>query len=279
VKERLCLVCRTPLHDILKENVHPTCAMFDSDPDYDPLALKIKSQLTEIIRWADANTTRSQQKRIGPSEMGDPCDRRIGYRIAEVPEVNDRFDPWAGIVGTSIHSWLDDAITAWVKAHNSTSWLTETPVSMDGFIRGRSDLFNLDEACVIDHKGAGPSVMRKVLKDGPGIGYVVQIHLYGYGYENLGHQVRKVALAFYPRAGWLKDMYVWTADYDRNIALAALDRVSAIAQQVISLDALNQGHRWEQVEATPSDSCGFCPWFSRNKEAETGADGTGCPGR
>lgn len=277
--ERLCLVCRTRLHDVIKEDVHPTCTpLFDTDPDHDPLAERLKSQLTEIIRWADGNSARSQQKRIGPSEMGDPCDRRIGYRIAEVPEINDRFDPWAGIVGTSIHSWLDAAITAWVTEHGSKTWLTETPVSLDGFIRGRSDLFNVDEACVIDHKGAGPSVMKKVLKDGPGIGYVVQIHLYGYGYENLGHKVRKVALAFYPRAGWLKDMYVWTADYDREIALAALDRVSAIARQVISLDVLNQSHRWEQVDATPSDSCGFCPWYARNREAEVGADGTGCPG-
>lgn len=281
MKRRVCLVCQQPLAEVLKENVHPACILFDDTPAYDPLALKLKQQLVEIIKWANFNSPRSLQKLIGPSEMGDPCDRRVGYRIAEVPEVNDRFDPWAAIVGTSIHSWLDEAISAWVLAHRSTSWLTETPVQVSEIIRGRSDLFYVDEACVIDHKGAGPSVMKKVVKDGPGPGYVVQVQLYGYGYEQLGHTVKKVALAFYPRAGWLRDMYVWTADYDREVALAALARVSRIATEVMSLEVLKEGHghRWEQVDATPADSCGFCPWYVPDRNAEVGANETGCPGR
>jgi hypothetical protein len=164
-------------------------------------------------------------------------------------------------------------------AHNSTSWLTETRVQIESIVGGTSDLFNVDESCVIDHKGAGPSVMKEVVKNGPGAGYVVQIQLYGYGYEQLGYPVKKVALAFYPRAGWLRDMYVWTADYDRNVALGALDRVSRIAQEVIKLDVLNKSHRWEQIEATPSDHCGFCPWYDNNRPAELGADENGCPGR
>lgn len=279
LRGRKCLVCQEPLHDRLTENVHPSCILFDDTPGYDPLARKLKSQLIDIIKWADKNAARSQQKTIGPSEMGDPCDRRIGYRVAEVPEVNDRFDPWAAIVGTSIHSWLDEAISSYVLAHGSSSWLTETRVQISQIIGGRSDLFNVDEACVIDHKGAGPSVMKKTVKDGPGPGYVVQVQLYGYGYEQLGLEVKKVALAFYPRAGWLRDMYVWTADYDRNVALAAIDRVSRIASQVIELDALKEGHRWQQVPATPSDHCGFCPWYVSDREAEVGANGSGCPGR
>lgn len=281
VKARTCLVCGTELNHRLTENVHPSCILFDPGDDYDPLARRLKEQLVEIIKWHEFNSPRSMQKRIGPSEMGDPCDRRIGYRVAEVPEVNRGFDPWAAIVGTSIHSWLDDAISAWVTKTGNKAWLTETPVTLDGFIKGRSDLFNVDEACVIDHKGAGPSTMKKMVKEGPGPGYVVQVQLYGYGYEQLGYQVKKVALAFYPRAGWLRDMYVWTADYDRDVALAALDRVSRIASQVIELEILKEsnGHRWEQVEATPSDYCGFCPWFVSNRSLEMGANNSGCPGR
>lgn len=283
MKQRTCLICGKVLAEALgpKVNVHPACILFDDTPAQDPLALKLKSQLINIIRWADANSARSLQKTIGPSEMGDPCDRRIGYRVAEVPEVNDRFDPWAAIVGTSIHSWLDEAIRAWVLAHGSTSWLTETALPISEILGGRSDLFNVDESCVIDHKGAGPSIMKKVLKDGPGPGYIVQIQLYGYGYERLGLSVKKVALAFYPRAGWLRDLYVWTADYDRSVALAALDRVSRIAQEVIELNILKEGndHRWEQMEAVPSDDCGFCPWYTADRNPEVGANSKGCPGR
>ena len=279
---RVCLVCQKPMSVVLDGlNTHPACILFDDTPGEDLLALKLKRQLIDIIKWADANTARSRQKRIGPSEMGDPCDRRIGYCIAEIPEVNDRFDPWAAIVGTSIHSWLEDAVQAWVVHHKSTSWLTETPVTLDGFITGRSDLYYVDDACVIDHKGAGPSVMRKVVKDGPPPGYVVQVQLYGYGYEQLGQPVKKVALAFYPRAGWLRDMYVWTADYDRDVAVAALARISRIAQDVMKLEILKEGneHRWEQLDAVPSDSCGFCPWYEPDRNMEVGANATGCPGR
>ena len=281
MKKRLCVVCGKPLAEVLRENAHPACVLFDDTESYDPLALKLKKQIIDIVKWADRNSSRSLQKTIGPSEIGDTCDRRIGYRIAEVPEVNDNFDPWAAIVGTSIHSWLDDAFRAWIKGQGQTQWLTETRLPISGIIKGRSDLFNVDEACVIDHKGAGPSVMKKVLKSGPGPGYVVQIQLYGYGYEQLGYTVKKVALAFYPRAGWLRDMYVWTADYDRDVALTALARVSRIAQEVINLDVLNESntHRWEQIQASPSDSCGFCPWYVPDRDLEVGANDTGCPGR
>jgi hypothetical protein len=279
VKTRTCLVCHEPLAAGLTENFHPSCILFDSD-DEDPLAKKLKKQIIEVIKWKEYNNPRSQQKRIGPSEIGDPCDRRIGYRIAEVPEVNFGADPWAAIVGTAIHSWLDEAFSDWVLAHDSSAWLTETPVSLDGYLGGRSDLFNVIDSCVIDHKGAGPSVMQKVQKTGPGVGYVVQIQLYGYGYEQMGYEVKKVALAFYPRAGQLKDMFVWTADYDRDVALAALDRVSRIAQDVVKLDVLKEGngHRWEQLDAVP-DYCGFCPWYQAGRDAEVGANEFGCPGR
>lgn len=263
------------------EVTHPSCILFDdSGESQDPFALQLKRELIDMIKWADRNSPRSLQTAIGPSEVGDPCDRRVGYKIAEVPEVNETYDPWAAIVGTAIHSWMDDAIKAWMKAHNSTAYKTETPVVLDEFVKGRSDLFRID-GTVIDHKGAGPSVMRKVQKVGPPPGYVVQVQCYGYGYEQLGYTVKKVALAFYPRAGWLRDMYVWTADYDRDVAVRALARLSRIASEIVNLDILKEGHghRWEQIHAEPSDSCGFCPWYRSGRDLEVGATESGCPGR
>jgi len=258
---------------------HPGCITFGEPFDEDPLARRIKDNMIQMIQWAERESPRSKQQQIGPSEIGDPCDRRIAYRIAGVPEVNTSFDPWAAIVGTAIHSWLDDAVTAWTKAHGSKDWITETPVTLSEFVKGRSDLYWLGTDCVIDHKGAGPDVMRKLRKDGPGPGYVVQVQCYGYGYEMLGYPVKKVALAFYPRAGWLRDMYVWTADYDRSVAVGALNRLSRIATELIDRDVLNQSHRWEDVVPTPSNSCGFCPWYVPDRDMDRGADATGCPGR
>ncbi len=259
---------------------HPTCSPFeDLEPGFDPFADLVKRSLIEVILWAEGQNPRGKQQAIGPSEIGDPCDRRLAYRLAEMETVNNTFDPWAAIVGTALHSWLEEAFQAWNKAHSASPWATETPVVLSEFVKGRSDLYNSEWACVIDHKGAGPDVMRKYRKDGPPVGYQVQVQCYGYGYEQLGLPVKKVALAFYPRAGWLRDMFVWSQDYDRSIAEEALARLSRIAQELIEKDILNKSHRWEQIPATPSNACGFCPWFVPDRDFERGADEHGCPGR
>jgi hypothetical protein len=258
---------------------HPGCIQFSEPFDEDPFARRIKNHLISMIKWADRENPRSKQQEVGPSEIGDPCDRRVAYRIAGVPEVNTDFDPWAAIVGTAIHSWLDEAITAYTQAHLSKDWITETPVTLSEFVKGRSDLYWVPEDCVIDHKGAGPDVMKKLLKNGPGPGYVIQVQCYGYGYEQLGYPVKKVALAFYPRAGWLRDMYVWTADYDPSVAVAALTRLSAIATELLNRNILSESNRWSEIPAEPSNSCGFCPWYQPDRDPEKRATASGCPGR
>lgn len=275
-----CSACGEELHPAWESlGAHPNCLQFDDPWDTDPLAVRLKADLIEIIRWADRNSPRSTQVEIGPSEIGDPCERRVGYRIAEVPPVNTETDPWAAIVGTSIHSWLDEAITSWCRHTGDSSWRTETKVSLDELVQGTSDAYNRDLACVIDHKGAGTEVLRKIRHHGPPPGYVVQVQCYGLGYERLGLPVKKVALAFYPRSGWLRDMFVWTTDYDRDVAERALARLHRIATQIISLDILNQSHRWEDLDAVPSNGCGFCPWYDPDRDLERGASDKGCPGR
>jgi hypothetical protein len=273
-----CVICGTVMDPVLAPaTTHPTC-LFEELGD-NPEAASLKQDLIEIIKWYDKQNPRSAQVQLGPSEIGDPCDRRIGYRLAGIEPVNVDFDPFPSIVGVALHSWLDEAVQAWCKAHESRAWLTETPVELGPFIRGQSDLYNTERAMVIDHKGVGPDLMKKYRKEGPPPGYVIQVHVYGLGYEQKGYPVKKVALAFYPRAGWLKDMYVWVQDYDRSIGQRAIDRMYRIAQNLISLDVLKQSHRWEQVPATPSNSCGFCPWYDKRRDVDQIADDRGCPGR
>jgi len=256
---------------------HPTCPMFAEPGGEDPFTAMLKHRLIEMIIWHEHRNPRALQTEVGPSEIGDPCDRRLGYKLAGIVPSNVEFDPWPSIVGTAMHTWLDDAVTAWEAENRKGEWVTETPVAVGEFVKGRSDLYNRRLGCVIDHKSAGPDVMKKILKEGPPPGYVVQIHCYGYGYEQQGLPVKKVALAFYPRAGWLRDMYVWAADYDRSIAENALNRLYGIARRVLSLDVLNKGHLWKEVEATPTNSCGFCPYYRPSMDGD--ANETGCPGK
>lgn len=280
-----CVYCGKGMYPLIEEGQtsHPACGpqIEPFSEDVDPFSALLKTQLTEIIRWADRENPRSKQVEIGPSEIGDPCDRRIAYKLAELDQINTNFDPWAAIVGTALHSWLDDAVSKWMSAHDSDAWATETQLSINAFVQGHSDLYSRDFRAVIDWKGAGPTVMKKVKESGPSDGYITQTHIYGLGYEKAGWPVEKVALVFLPRAGRLKDMFVWSADYDRSVAEQALKRMYEIAHKVVDLDVLNpvNVHRWEQIPSVPSNSCGFCPFYNSMKPKEEGADDRGCPGR
>lgn len=275
-----CVICQTPMDPVLAPAVtHPTCHSFGEPFNEDPFSRLLKQKMIDIIRWADQQNPRGQQVLIGPSEIGDLCDRRIGYRLAQVPASNVGVDTWPAIVGTAVHTWLQNAVNGWMEANPTEDWMTETTLMVSEFVEGHADLYWATEQCVVDHKTQGPDVFKKTKVDGPAPGYVIQAQIYGYGFERAGYPVKKVALTFYNRAGWLKDMYVWSGDYDRSVAEGALARLYQIARQVVDLDVLNQSHRWEQIEAYPSNSCGFCPWYSPWKDADIGADHQGCPGR
>lgn len=277
-----CTLCGKPLDPVLeKSGTHPTCFPFAELDEGDPFATMIKTKLIDVIRWADSTSPRSLQQMIGPSEIGTPCDRRIGYRVAQVPEINTDHDNWPAIVGTSVHNWMESAMKAWMQAHDSKAWDTERTLYIDDFVKGHSDLYSREHEAVIDYKTAGPDVMRKVRKEGPSEGYQIQTHVYGYGFERLGLPVKKVCLVYLPRAGWMRDMYVWCDDYRPEIAIGSMNRVYQIAQQIVELEISKDGnsHRWEQIDAFPSNDCGWCPMYDRGRDSERGADATGCPGR
>jgi hypothetical protein len=185
------------------------------------------------------------------------------------------------VVGTALHTWLEQAFTVYNESHvGPPAWKTETRMQLDQVVQGTSDLYSHEYRAVIDWKGAGPAVMKKVREHGPPLGYQIQAHLYGYGYTLQGLPVDKVCLVFLPRAGWLKDMFVWCDDYSESVAMGAIMRLYQIAQDLMKLDISTYSDRWNQVSATPGNDCGFCPWYSPSTETVvTGATDKGCPGR
>lgn len=277
----LCSVCGVVLAKFWLDQgieLHPTCdrsAMFEAIPGADPL----KHELTQIILWADEHSERSMQGPPGPSELGDPCDRKLGMKIAGLPKINMAMDPWAAIVGTSIHAWIEGAVLAYQRAGMGQDWLTEQTVQVDPMIYGHADLYQISRKRVVDVKSYGTTVHAKLKKGEVPPGYKPQVMLYGMGYENSGIPVEEVSLFFVPRAGWLSDAMVFTWPYDRAIAQAALDRMYGLAGRLIELDIMNQPQRWDDIQATPSgQSCAYCPFF-RPTEPGHGPDASGCPGR
>jgi hypothetical protein len=245
-----------------------------------PEASSLKRILADVILWNERTAPRSVQKTIGPSEIGNTCDRRIAYRIAGCTAINVWSDPWPAIVGTAIHDWLDRAVNKYQQHNKSRDWLTEVPVQPDPLVRGRSDVFHVPTGTVVDYKTTNADTIKKLRKgEAPSKTYQTQINLYGLGHERAGREVRSVALVYYPRSGWLDDAYVWHAPYDRQLAEQALGRLYRIGFQLLDLDIKNHQERFADIPADPGDGCVWCPMFNRDKDPTTQASGDGCPGR
>lgn len=258
---------------------HPECIpMFTPIPGMKGMSLyelEIREDIIEVIRWAQANSPRSLQKRIGCSEAGHPCDRRIGYRLAAQGEVGFANDPWPSIVGTATHTWMEAAVNKYQEAHNLSHWHTEMEVLPSPLIPGHTDLYDSKRRLVLDWKFPSPDNVRKMREDGPSEQYKTQVRLYGLGHLNAGRPVERVGIVALGRQGWLKDMYVWTEEFDPAVARLAVDRVMRIGRFLLGRD-LTDPATWMTLRAEPSRLCTWCPWYRRGAKEATAE---GCPGK
>ena len=267
-----CVVCGTEMTVVPGEEQkinHPSCPLFAEPFDENPEARQLRDELLTIILDTAHNEPRSLQKELGPSDLGTPCDRRLVYKLTDTPIVNYG-DPWAATVGSSVHSWLQKAF------EQREGWITEQRLWIGEFIVGTADLYR--GGMVIDHKTVGTDVMKQIRKEGPPPEHVTQVQLYGYGYRLSGVPVDRVALAFYPRSGFIHNMYTWVGKYDESIALAALNRIYYLANKIFDLDLENNPARFSEVSAVPH-KCGFCPFYRPDMEPGEGATNLGCPGK
>src|SRR4051795_6609936 len=83
--------------------------MTDAAP---PAPVLTTGDLLEVIIRRARNSERSQQKEIGPSEVGMECSRRLALQLLGAPETNKDRDEWPATVGTAVHTWLEGAFKA-----------------------------------------------------------------------------------------------------------------------------------------------------------------------
>lgn len=232
---------------------------------------------TLIVDTAN-NAPRSRQRRIGPSEVGNPCTRALAYKALDWPEVSgaDR-DPWASIQGTAVHAWMAELFEK--RDPNGERYLVEKRVtvrqgySYDSTIAGSADLYDKATGTVYDWKVTGVTSLQKYRSGGPGDQYRIQANLYGLGMENAGEKPQRVAIVFLPRHHILEP-YVWVDDYRRDVAEQALARLDAIRELVLKLDPEKNPQHWALFPTDPKAKCVFCPW---HKPGSTDLS-QGCPG-
>lgn len=231
-----------------------------------------------IVRHAN-EAPRNVQRHLGPSELGSLCDRQVAGKLAGLPATNHVVDPWASIVGTALHMWLEVAFTA-DNRRSGLRWLTERKVTPHPDHPGTADLYDGRKRAVVDWKNLGKSSMAKV-KSGPPIHYIVQLLLYGRGYRNLGLPVDRVVLAALPRTeSTLDSMYVWERPHTPDDDALLAEVFSQTAVRKVFAEAIVGGViSLKDVPATPtSDGCYFCPFYRPEAAHNNPLETMGCPG-
>jgi hypothetical protein len=227
-------------------------------------------QMTAVVRAHAAANPRTLQTRIGPSEIGHPCDARVLRAALEVPKTNLDADPWASVVGTAVHAWLAEAFTAAnADLPEGEQWLVERRVYATDGIYGSCDLYRNGD--VVDHKIMGTDSMRAIRADGwdakDGI-YAAQLDIYGLGWARAGVDVRDVVLAAWPRSGFLSGLQILRRPWSQQRAERALDRLGelvALAVDPARPDSDGDAF-WAGVATFPSKACSFCPWMSETQD-------------
>ncbi|WP_426566411.1 hypothetical protein ACPPVT_07645 [Angustibacter sp. McL0619] len=199
----------------------------------DPVLLWAEYRHT--IESAIANMPRTLQRRIGPSEIGTPCDWCLGHKLAGVPEARDA--AWLPWVGNMVHGGLEEVF---VHANNGlpkARYLVETRVAVgevDGVeITGSADLVDVVTLTQSDWKVVGKTSLTKAKGKGPTPEYRVQAHLYGRGFHRRGIPVQRVQIVYLPRnEPTLANAVIWGEDYDERIAVDALTRADAMAKAI-----------------------------------------------
>ena len=157
-------------------------------PGGDPALLK--AEILDIIGRAIDGHERSQQRTLGPSEIGQACDRRLGYKLLDYDEDPSRGPAWKPTVGTAVHTWLEAAFGAHDRKHyggDGTRWILEQTLYcgqiLDQPLLGHCDAYDQVTFTVIDWKIVGPERLRKYKANGPGRQYRTQAHTYGRGWQ------------------------------------------------------------------------------------------------
>ena len=216
--------------------------------------LLFKTIVNEITKPSE----RDKQRLIGPSGIGG-CPRCVGDELASVlpeqyPDLMDTDSFGLGAwIGTAVHAHIEGLleIPGAIKEQKNPIFELEGY----GLIKGSTDLFA--HGHVVDYKVLGKAnfdKLRLLYKAEPNKiptqTYRAQQHLYGYGWEQLGHEVKTVNILAIPKLSNDPDDIRWYSEiYSKEIALKFIDRLEKIWQYV----------KDGKLEELPSDSdCFVC---------------------
>ena len=202
-----------------------------------------------LIRELMKPSERDRQRRVGPSELGDLCERCLAEKLLGIHK-DENNHPLAPMIGTAFHLYLENVI-------GLEDYLKETKVTVgtiDGYgdISGTCDGFDIATGHVVDYKvlskkkikafssatffdeDRNPEFFSDSLTEGQLKKYYYQMMLYGLGMENAGYEVNHASLILFPRDCSIESVMSASHElcfkYNREAALAVLERANQIFQ-------------------------------------------------
>ena len=219
--------------------------------DYSP-----RSMLIRAMRNESDNKPRSKQVEIGPSSVYS-CRRQIWHNVNQTPKTNRQINILPSLIGTWIHEGIAKAIIS--QDPFGDNFLIEESAQI-GDLPGHIDLYVENVAVVVDWKTSTKSKLKG--KYFPSVNYIGQAQIYAYLLKHdKGKDVKQIAIVGVPRDGGIEDIVEFIADYDEEVALAA----------IAWLDAAKSAVEKPQPEMFVTFCSGYCPFFDESGEI-------GCPG-
>jgi hypothetical protein len=186
-------------------------------------------------------TERSFQTAIGISEVGGECRKCVAKKLAGYPK--NPSGAWYPFIGTAVHQALEDGFARWEDDYKLEErlFVHEYKSLKLGGSCDMAALVERDGAVIVnDWKVVGDDAIDKARKGNIKEQYRVQAMLYGYGWEQKGHNVTHVSLSFLPRNKNLTDAQVVMLRYDKQVAIDALASLEVMidAAELIGWEAV-----------------------------------------
>lgn len=223
-----------------------------------------------IIRELTKPSERDKQRRVGPSELGDLCERCLAEKLLGVHQEEKNY-PLAPMIGTAFHLYLENTIG--LEGYLKETKVTVGEVEGYGAIRGTADGFDTATGHVVDYKvlskkkikafssatffdeDRNPEFYSDSLIEGQLKKYYYQMQLYGLGMENAGYEVNHTSLILFPRDCTVESVMSASHElcfkYNRDAALNVLER----ANQIFKWADENRDHL-ENLDSHPG--CYYC---------------------
>jgi Domain of unknown function DUF83 len=160
-------------------------------------------------------TDRDQQIEIGVSSLGG-CRAQAWHIINQTPKTNFGTENLAALMGTAIHSIIQEALSKYDLF--GEDFILEQEIN--GVVKGHADFYSRSSKLLADWK----TVTLKKLEGGfkPTTQQKWQVQTYAYMLNQAGIPVERVALVAIPRDGRKRDITAWESNYDEATALKAL---------------------------------------------------------